>query len=194
MALKKWNKASFPLSSLVDGVSDFWTASGSGTNEYYYNQSLSQVQHPSYIDIGGAKTLKSSSALGSLAAGEWGWGDNDTIGNDTVYVRLSDDADPDSKPSGHLKIGQPLEVLQAVESKETILLGALVSNYAKDEDAEAWVIHMSGSTLLMQWYISLAAGSSPLALDTKIVVDPTEQVFVLSDTESLSVYISGDET
>ena len=34
--------------------------------------------------------------MGSLAQGEWDYGDNDTLGYSTIYVRLSDDSDPDT--------------------------------------------------------------------------------------------------
>ena len=35
--------------------------------------------------------------VGSLSAGQWDWGDNDALGYSTIYVRLADGADPDSK-------------------------------------------------------------------------------------------------
>jgi hypothetical protein len=37
------------------------------------------------------------SVSGTLAAGEWGWGDADGLGFDTLYVRLNDGTDPDTK-------------------------------------------------------------------------------------------------
>ena len=40
--------------------------------------------------------------IGSLAAGAWDWGDNDTLGFNTVYVRLTDGVDPDTKTTGYL--------------------------------------------------------------------------------------------
>jgi hypothetical protein len=76
-----------------------WTASGSGTNEYYYTGTPPSSK-PDCIDING--TVADEGTLGSLAAGEWGWGDNDTLGADTIYVRLSDGTDPDTKAADYL--------------------------------------------------------------------------------------------
>jgi len=75
-----------------------WQLSGSGTNEYYLTEvgagdpGIAEPSHIyqyttpySYLNLG---------ILGSLAVGEWAWGDNDTLGYNTVYVRLSS-ANPD---------------------------------------------------------------------------------------------------
>lgn len=75
-----------------------WIASGSGTNEYYCELSGGgnpSLEQPTNVQIDG--TNATSGSPGTLAAGRWGWGDNDTLGFNTVYVRLSDGADPDSK-------------------------------------------------------------------------------------------------
>ena len=42
--------------------------------------------------------LLTKGTVGSLAQGEWGWGDNDSLGYDTLYVRLPADADPSTYP------------------------------------------------------------------------------------------------
>jgi hypothetical protein len=49
---------------------------------------------PDIVKQLGSNMVKGS---GSLALGEWKWGDFDTLGYNTIYVRLSDDTDPDSK-------------------------------------------------------------------------------------------------
>jgi hypothetical protein len=79
-----------------------WTASGSGTAEYYVRTSggadpgfVASPPTSNGVFINGSAATKAS--LGSLAAGNWGYGDNDTLGYSTVYVRLSDGTDPDSK-------------------------------------------------------------------------------------------------
>ena len=83
-----------------------WALSGSGTNEYYLttaaggNPSLSEPT--SIIENSTAMTV---GTVGSLAAGEWDWGDNDTLGYSTVYVRLTDSADPDGKATGYVEAG-----------------------------------------------------------------------------------------
>jgi len=88
---------------IVESGTYQWTASGSGTAEYYLeadgggDPSLSEpfrvLENSSELTEG---------TLGSLAVSEWGWGDNDSLGHNTVYVRLSDGTDPDSKADGYV--------------------------------------------------------------------------------------------
>lgn len=85
---------------LTDLLASVWMPSGSGTNEYYYADAgllepLLVLEDSSQMTDG---------TLGSLAAGEWDWGDNDTLGYNTVYVRLSDNTDPDTKGNGYIQI------------------------------------------------------------------------------------------
>lgn len=88
------------------GLSDLsafteWTESGSGTDEYYVTL-LGGVGNPNIYQSplgvleGGEYMVKGT--VGSLAQGEWGYGDNDSIGFDTIYVRLSSGVDPDLTP------------------------------------------------------------------------------------------------
>jgi hypothetical protein len=84
-----------------------WTASGSGTNEYYLTTEI-DVQ-PSELYINGSSAA--SGTLGSLTAGQWGYGDNDALGFDTVYVRLSGGGDPDSQASGYIAYVAGLETV-----------------------------------------------------------------------------------
>ena len=74
-----------------------WLASGSGTNEYYLVNTAAfySATEPGAVYINGTAVVKGT--LGSLGITQWGWGDNDALGYNTIYVRLSDGADPDSK-------------------------------------------------------------------------------------------------
>jgi hypothetical protein len=88
-----------------------WTASGSGTNEYYVRTSgganpgiLATPPTSNGVYINGSSATKAS--LGSLAAGNWGYGDNDALGYSTIYVRLSDGTDPDSKTADYVQFYQ----------------------------------------------------------------------------------------
>lgn len=88
-----------------------WTASGSGTNEYYVRTAgganpgfVATPPTSSGVYINGSTATKAS--LGSLAAGNWGYGDNDTLGYDTVYVRLSGGGDPDAQVADHVQFRQ----------------------------------------------------------------------------------------
>ena len=86
--------------ALVEAGTYKWTASGSGTNEYYVeldgggDPSLTEAKA---VTTDGTYVSDTNGTLGSLNAGEWDWGDNDTLGYSTVYVRLDDGADPDTK-------------------------------------------------------------------------------------------------
>jgi hypothetical protein len=85
-----------------------WTASGSGTNEYYLRTSANGnpgfVAQPDDVYINGSSATVGTP--GSLAAGRWGYGDNDTLGYSTLYVRLSAGGDPDAQDPGHVKFYQ----------------------------------------------------------------------------------------
>ena len=75
-----------------------WTASGSGTDEYYVE--LLAGGDPSISDP--ANVLEDGSymtegTMGSLTAGQYDYGDNDTLGYSTIYVRLTATGDPDSQ-------------------------------------------------------------------------------------------------
>ena len=91
------------LLSLVN--SDYqWTASGSGTDEYYLEDDGGgdpSIDEPEDVYEDGDEM--DDGIMGSLGSGEWGWGDNDSLGYDTVYVRLSDGSDPDSKEDGYVR-------------------------------------------------------------------------------------------
>jgi len=101
------NGGGFRWLSLVSATYK-WTASGSGTNEYYCqaaaggNPSLTEAKCGT---TDGTFKLDTNGTLGSLNAGEWDWGDNDALGYSTIYVRLDAGADPDTKNSGFVQIG-----------------------------------------------------------------------------------------
>jgi hypothetical protein len=82
-------------------IGDDWEASASGTSEYYYTGTNIPATQPDRVAFDG--DLATEGTMGSLAAGEWDFGDNDTLGADTFYVRLGDDSDPDTKGPGFIK-------------------------------------------------------------------------------------------
>jgi len=75
-----------------------WSASGSGTNEYHLQAAGGGDPGVPQVDaVYENGSAMSSGAPGSLNAGEYGWGDNDSLGYNTIYVRLTDETDPDGK-------------------------------------------------------------------------------------------------
>lgn len=85
-----------------------WTASGSGTGEYYLRTAggadpstvLTGLVEPANVQAN--STALTAGTAGSLTASQWDWADNDTLGYSTIYVRLSDDTDPDTKVDGYV--------------------------------------------------------------------------------------------
>lgn len=84
-----------------------WTASASGTGEYYCQTAAGGnpgLTSPGSVYLDGDYDLATNGVMGSLAVSEWDWGDNDALGYSTVYVRLADSADPDTKNPGFVGI------------------------------------------------------------------------------------------
>lgn len=67
-------------------TSDQFVQGSTVTAEWYYTGSLDHGE-PAAVVLNGTTLTKGT--VGSLAEGEWGWGDNDSIGNSTVYVRTA---------------------------------------------------------------------------------------------------------
>jgi hypothetical protein len=77
-----------------------WTASGSGTSEYYLTTSADAdpaFPQPASDEVFFSSTTATVGVIGSLSAGEWAWGDNDSLGFSTIYVRMPDSTDPDAE-------------------------------------------------------------------------------------------------
>ena len=84
-----------------------WTVSGSGTNEYYLD--LFGGGDPGILEppnvYENETTALVAGTVGSLSAGEWDFGNTDTLGFNTIYVRLtSGAADPDSRTAGYVQL------------------------------------------------------------------------------------------
>jgi len=80
-----------------------WTASGSGTNEYYFEMAGGgdpNFLEPQSVRLDGVTLTQGT--LGSLGNTEWGYGDTDSLGYSTVYVRY-DTSDPDELVWGRLE-------------------------------------------------------------------------------------------
>jgi hypothetical protein len=190
MTLRRWAISNFPLKSLVDGASNLWTASASGTNEYYYTGDL--FQHiPNAVHIADTPTAISVNALGSLGAGEWSWGDNDTIGNDTIYVRLADGTDPDTKAADYIQCSEPLELL-VTRMLETVLLSLQVASHA-GASVDLVFFHVdSVDNVLHRWVRTVV--TSPFDFEAKTVLELGDRLLVMADLEDVSVVASGDES
>ena len=83
-------------------------------------------------------------------------------------------------------------LLTAETDKETIILSLLISNYSASNNANVTVTHTDGTNTIFEWTLTIESGSSPFALDSKIVMEPGDEINVESDIDNLSVLASGD--
>ena len=164
-----------------------WTASGSGTNEYYVRTAASAdpgfVATPptsSGVYISGSAATKGT--LGALAAGEWGYGDNDTLGYSTVYVRLSGGGDPDAQDFDHVKFRQ---IPQATEHVR-IPVGAGTISSNLDQSAVA-----IGDFIVEEGYEGVIGASTGfLAIDpNRFEFSGTGQAFINLTTAAIPLTV-----
>lgn len=108
-----------------------WTASGSGTAEYYVRTAANAT--PGFVaspPTSGGVYLNGSAAtkatLGSLAAGNWGYGDNDALGYSTIYVRTSGGVNPNTLAAGYVTFNQVPQTGESVIIPKAA--GAITSN------------------------------------------------------------------
>jgi len=106
-----------------------WLASAGGTNEYYLDKidgGDPELEHPNEVAI--ATVVATEGEAGTLVAGTWAYGDNDTLGYDTLYVRLPDDTDPDTKAVDYVYGYFWTEIPLEMHTKEEIPNDALQEN------------------------------------------------------------------
>jgi len=90
----------------LDIVSEYlkWTLSAVGTSVYYCDILAGgdpNILEPARVLENFEEMTKGTAT--SLTAGQWDYGDYDTLGFSTVYVRISDNTDPDTKDAGYLR-------------------------------------------------------------------------------------------
>ena len=90
--------------------------------------------------------------------------------------------------------GSTQTLITASSGVETILLSLLISNYSDADDANIVVDHTDGTDTLFKFNVTLPQGNSPMAIDSKIVLEPGDVIEVTSDIDEVSVIASGDES
>ena len=90
--------------------------------------------------------------------------------------------------------GSTQTLITASSGVETILLSLLISNYSDNEDANIVVDHTDGTDTLFKFNVTLPQGNSPMAIDSKIVLEPGDVIEVTSNIDGVSVIASGDES
>lgn len=90
-----------------------WTLSANGTNEYYLEASgggapdvasMWSETNAMHVSENGVEINQEENLAGELLAGYWTYADNDSLGFQTIYIRLSDDTDPDTKADGYVTV------------------------------------------------------------------------------------------
>lgn len=102
------------LVSSSDGYE--WKASPANAGEYYFQKlgdaSPGIIQPKALYEDG---VEMPAGTIGALAAGQWVWGDNDSLGFDTLYVKVTGGGDPDAKADGWLQMPYVIESPYAIE-------------------------------------------------------------------------------
>lgn len=90
--------------------------------------------------------------------------------------------------------GSTQTLMTAASAKETILLSLLFSNYSTADDAEIVYEHTDGTNTLFKFVLTIPAGNSPVAIDSKLVLEPGDVISITSDIDEVSVIAGGDES
>lgn len=149
-----------------------WTASGSGTNEYYLQVSgggnpatgyLSGLVEPDAVYEGGA--AMTAGTAGSLTAGQWDWADNDTLGYSTIYVRLSSGAaDPDSRALDYVTFTDQPNANDDVFIGPKVTSGAATS-YNIDTGLDQSGVELDNFVVLPTYTGQIGLETAPLQID-----------------------------
>ena len=191
MATKNWTQDQFARKSLNDGSSDFWTASGSGTNEYYYNQT--DVDHEPlevWSDSGGAQLTRGTA--GSLNGGEWDYADNDSIGGNRIYVRLSDGTDPDTKSSGYMLCVDTFTLIDEGAGETPVVVNITLANLASTQAMFKLIKTDSSDNEEFRAKVAAPADNSPVDWTTKLFLNDSDKLKLQCDTVDVSAILSGD--
>ena len=154
-----WTTATAWKAISVRNPSYAWTASGSGTNEYYLRTAGGAdpgiAAAPGAVYINGA-TAGAAGTVGSLTAGQWGYGNTDTLGYNTIYVRLSGGGDPDAQALDHVVFyAVPLDGDHVVFDANS---GSVTGGY------EATAYEIASFRILPGWQGSIGTSSNYLLL------------------------------
>jgi len=94
-----------------------WTSSPAAANEFYLE--LAGGGDPGLTeppDVFEDDEAMRHAALGSLVVGEWNFGDNDTLGYETVYVRITGSADPDGEAEDYVEAAYQVTIAGTVDA------------------------------------------------------------------------------
>lgn len=94
-----------------------WVLSAVGTSVYYVELLAGgnpRLSNPGAVHENGVAMARGS-AISALTAGQFAYGNADSLSFPTIYVRLTDSVDPDTKAVGYLE-ADPFQVWQSTSS------------------------------------------------------------------------------
>ena len=149
-----------------------WTASGSGTSEYYLEVSgggnpatgdLSGLVEPDAVYEGG--TALTGGTAGSLAASEWDWADNDTLGYSTIYVRTSGSVDPDTLALDNITFTDQPNANDNVFIGQSVTAAGAATSYNISSGLDQSNIELDDFIVLPEYTGTIGSATQPLAID-----------------------------
>ena len=90
--------------------------------------------------------------------------------------------------------GSTQTLMTAAASVETIILSLMLSNYSATDPADITIVITDGTNNLFEFNVTIPQGNSPMAIDSSIVLEPSDVISVTSDIDEVSVLASGDES
>jgi len=98
----------------------FWVESSVGTNMYYltFNNDISNISEPAYVYQD--QSIMSKTENVELDEGQWSYSDNDSLNDNTIYVRLLSgaatyDSNPNNQDDDYLTISPVLTVTDLIK-------------------------------------------------------------------------------
>lgn len=155
-----------------------WTLGSGGTNEYYVDDgagaspalapstTLMSAVEPPAVEANAIELT--AGAVGALAVSEWDWADNDTLGFMTIYVRLADEADPDSKADGFVTSGGDDTSAGTSDAAAKKTLQDAIDNIGPTAEGDRFNVKDTGPDVLAS-SLSLASYGTP-SLESPIFV------------------------
>jgi hypothetical protein len=172
------NGGGFVWQSLVGATGFTWTKSGSGTDEYYCLKGAGACTgtQPLTVTCNGYYTTCNLGTVGSLTAGRHGWDDNDSLGFDTLYVRLANGLDPDVMWPGYVSMSTGVDWSQATSHDSVTDLAVTRGNntqvyrtgatkFAADDANNIFQVTATTGGFTIGWYHAKSWDGNDLVLD-----------------------------
>ena len=142
------------FTNLLEDPVDNWTISVAGANEYFIPNTSSKyaAAKPDKVYLNGTEAAEGS--LGSLGIGQWAHGDNDALGYNTIYVRLSDETDPDTKAAADVSYVKKA----AVSGSTDVFRSGDVGKYVRVNSGLIKVIRFTSATEIAGEILKVLSG------------------------------------